>query len=69
VPVGVVSYLKPPRGKSPGQFLRDQIAPAHRLPIRAPLRLVNAGRVRSEFAATSRDAWGQAQRSRSSVKS
>ena len=50
VPVGVVSYLKPPRGKSPGQFLRDQIAPAHRLPIRAPLRLVNAGRVRSEFA-------------------
>jgi hypothetical protein len=49
VPVRVVSDLKLPRGKSPGQFLCDQIAPAHRLPIRAPLRRVNAGLVHSEL--------------------
>jgi hypothetical protein len=41
VQVGVVSHLKSPWGESPGQFLRDQIAPAHRMPIRPWLQPVN----------------------------
>jgi hypothetical protein len=41
VQMGIISHLEPGGGESRGQFLRDQIARAHRLRIRARHRPVN----------------------------